>query len=193
MTKNTEEKLKLLIDFYETKGRWPKAKESYKGVKIGPFACGITYGNIMISDHYFALLSEMEFFTDYFHKKIIILLDFLNTNKRYPYTNEIYRDFNIYQFAYSIKNGKLNKHISDEDKNTLSKNIYFNSTYKQSIFHKRTLLLIEFYDLYGRWPKVKETFKGEKIGSFAYETKRHRKHLWYIDENLLKDKGFPFK
>lgn len=193
MTKKTKNNVELLVEFYETKGRWPYARESYKEKNIGQFARNVIYNKIKLDNYYYNILLKKDFFTSILHKKVLILLEFLNTHKRYPYSDEIYRDFNIYKFAKSIKNGKLDDKLSKNDKKAIKENIYFNSTYKQYIYHKKTLLLIEFFNLYGRWPKFNESFKNTDIGSFTSYIRRHRINISNEDKNLLKEKGFIFK
>ncbi len=193
MTEKRKNNVELLIEFHKTKGRWPYSNECYKEINIGNFARNIFYDRIKLNDYYHNMLPKMEFFTSVFHKKVLLLLEFLNTNERYPYTDEFYRDFNIYKFANAIKKGKLDNKLSNNDKKAIKENIYFNSTYKQSIYHKKTLLLIEFYDTYGRWPKITESFKDEKLGDFSNAAKRYKIHLLDVDKKLLEGKEFPFK
>ena len=193
MTEKTKNNVELLIEFYKTKGRWPYSTECYKEINIGSLARNIFYDRIKLNDYYHNMLSKMEFFTSILHKKVLLLLEFLNTNERYPYSDEFYRDFNIYKFANAIKKGKLDNKLSNNDKKAIKENIYFNSTYKQFTYHKKTLLLIEFYDIYGRWPKITESFKDEKVGEFSTAAKRHRIPLLDVDKKLLEGKEFPFK
>ena len=56
--------------------------------------------------------------------------------------------------------------------------------------HNKTLLLVEFYNLYKRWPKPKEMYKHIKIGSFAIYVKCGKVNIDIKDKKLLDSLGF---
>ena len=54
-------KVLLLVEFYNTFNRWPKTKETYKGVNIGAFARRIKRDKNSISSNDFELLKKLGF------------------------------------------------------------------------------------------------------------------------------------
>lgn len=58
--------------------------------------------------------------------------------------------------------------------------------------HYKVLLLIEFYNIFNRWPKQREKYKDVNIGTFLSRIKN--KYLYISDDDLilLKNIGFKF-
>ncbi len=56
--------------------------------------------------------------------------------------------------------------------------------------HEKVLLLLEFFDVFGRWSKTREEYKGKKIGIFAKDIKSTNIKLSKEDYDILKKKRF---
>ncbi len=184
-------KVLLLLEFFDKFGRWPKQKEEYKNEKIGKFASSIKTLDIKLSKEDYAILKEKNFFNNTReqkkHEKVLLLLEFFDKYSRWPKAKEEYKNEKIGTFANSIKT--FSTKLSKEDYAILKGKKFFNNTREQKK-HKKVLLLLEFFDKYGRWPKQKEEYKGEKIGIFARDIKSTHRKLSKEDYGLLANKGF---
>ncbi len=185
------EKVLLLLEFFDKFGRWPKDKEEYKGEKIGAFAHSIKTFGTKVSEETYAILKEKNFFNNIReqkkHEKVLILLEFFDKFHRWPKFKEEYKNEKIGTFAYRIKT--LSIKISKQDYDTLEKKRFFYNAMDEKR-HEKVLLLLEFFDKFGRWPKRKEEYKNEKIGAFAHCIKNFSTEISAEDYDTLEKKRF---
>ena len=190
-------KVLILIEFYNKFNKWPKTKETYKGVNIGSFSKSIKSKNTSISNDDAILLKNLGFNFDFIskkdqvHNKVMLLVEFYNTFNRWPITRETYKGVNIGAFAQSIRSKKTS--ISDDDTIFL-KNIgfIFDCISKKESVHNKVLLLVEFYNTFNRWPKLREVYKNVNIGRFVSGIRFNGTSLSNEDAKLLKNLGFNF-
>ena len=193
-------KVMLLIEFHDRYGRWPKRSERYKNENIGRFVNSIKFSNIILSDEDYETLKNMNFFySNYKHKvkkennvnyskheKVLSLLEFYDKNGRFPKASEKYKMLDIGAWAKNIKQN--NKNLSEEDYKALEEKNFFITLEQKR--HNKVLLLLEFFDVFGRWPKSEEKYKGFKIGSFAQSVKYFKVSISNKDKYTLEEKGF---
>ncbi len=180
-------KVSLLLEFYDTFGRWPKRKETYKDIKLGIFAHNVKFNNTKVSDNDRKLLKSKGFFDSdtKHHNKVLLLLEFYDTFERWPMQKDVYKDIKLGMFANNVKFDKTK--ISDNDRNLLKSKGFFDSGTRH---HKKILLLLEFYDIFGRWPKTEDVYKDIKLGMFANNIKFSHTKISDNDRKLLESKGF---
>lgn len=123
-------------------------------------------------------------------EKFNLLMEFYNSNNRWPKKEEYFEGKKIGKFAYQIKNNSIK--LTSECFLTLSKNNFFTDSMRAFYIHKKVLLLIKFFESFGRWPKSKEEFKGVKIGYFMKNVKFGNTSISQEDRVLLEKKGFNF-
>ena len=170
---DTNNKINLLIEFYQENGRWPKQSDSviYNGMNIYTFLNSIRNGNTKISESQkqelisldtHALDKPKELSKN---KNITFLLEFYTEYGRWPIAKEVYKERNIGKYLSSIRNG--NTKISEEQRQRLLEldaNVFENP--KKTGINNKISLLQEFYQENGRWPKQVEEYKEEKVGIF---------------------------
>lgn len=126
------------------------------------------------------------------HKRVLLLVEFYNTFKRWPKYTEIFHGVKLGYFACRVKYNRTP--ISDEDKITLDKLNFFliNSFSSKSTksCHDIIILLKEYYETFSRWPKRDEIYKGEKIGYFFSNVKNRFATLSDLDKKILINCGF---
>lgn len=126
------------------------------------------------------------------HKRVILLIEFYNTFKRWPKYTESFHGVKLGYFACRVKYNRTP--ISDEDKITLDKLNFFliNSSSSKSTksCHDKIILLKEYYETFSRWPKQNEIYKGEKIGYFFSNVKNRFATLSDLDKEILLNYGF---
>jgi len=165
-----EDKIKLCEEFYNEFHRLPNNNEEYKGWKIRSFIQGLKSGQ---NNHLKEKIEEI--FKCKIEKERILLSDedkiklckkFYNEFNRLPKTNEIYEEFNIYNFIYNLKNG-YNKDLKEKieeifncklEKNKLSDNELIN-------------LCKEYYIIFHQLPKRNTIYKNYNIGGFIEQIK----------------------
>ncbi len=183
-------KVLLLLEFYDIFGRWPMQKEVYKDIKLGIFENSIKFSKTRISDNDLKLLKNKGFFDKgtKHHNRVLLLLEFYDTFGRWPKSKDVYKDVKLGVFAINVKRG--NTKVSDNDLKLLKSKGFFDSGTNH---HSKVLLLLEFYDTFGRWPKQKEIYKDINLGIFSKNIRYYTTRLCAKDYSLLIEKNFPFK
>ena len=193
------EKVLLLVEFYKLFNRWPYQKDKYKNINLGHFMHSIKTKNTSINDSDKELLQKYNFpfetkkrDKNLIHEKVLLLVEFYTLYKRWPLKSEKYQGKNI---GYFVRNIKIkDTHLSNEDISLLEKiNFKFEYTHHKDSSHEKVLLLEEFYNLYGRWPKYSEIYKNVKIGTFNWSIKTKKTKLYGDDYQLLQKYNFEFK
>ena len=117
------ENLYYLIRYIAETTTEPKAREVYEGRKIGLYLQNIKKGKAKISEEDRNFLERLgiklhtENPQEKVHKKLLVLLDFLETYKRNPSTSDYYKNVHLYVFLRNIQSG--NTSLSKEDKEKL--------------------------------------------------------------------------
>lgn len=118
------ERIEQLVSIFKKEKRWLNDDEAYELFGIKNFTTRLKQSRIVISKQDLIILNDNGFFENRSHEKAIILLEFLNSKKRYPKKQEKYKNFNIYAFAEGIKRRGL-KSLPIEDYKLISANQYF--------------------------------------------------------------------
>lgn len=113
-----------------------------------------------------------------------LLIDFYNQNKRFPYPDEEYKGFNLYNFMYALKFYKLP--ISTLNKAILNKLHFF----KGKNIHINVLNLINYFYINNKWPSKETIFNDIKIGIFARNIIKNPSNLFIGDYKILSDLDF---
>lgn len=113
-----------------------------------------------------------------------LLIDFYNQNKRFPYVDEEYKGYNLYNFMYALKFYKLP--ISTSNKAILKKLHLF----KGKNIHINVLNLINYFYINNKWPNKEAIFNDIKIGIFAKNITKNPSNLFIGDYKTLSDLGF---
>ena len=192
------QKVLLLAEFYKKYGRLPKAAEEYQGVKIGRFFYNVNKGCTKIDEQDKEILDDVG--CDIFaknirerikHQKILLLAEFYKKYGRIPKVKEEYQGIKIGNFYNRIRLKVTN--ISEVDKKMLEDlGFDFSTKVVKVEVHEKVLLLNEFYKKYGRYPKMREQYKGKNIGAFYYCIKSNKTKITVEDRKLLEDVGFDF-
>ncbi len=125
-------------------------------------------------------------------EKIDLLIEFKKLYGREPKSKETYKGENLGTFLQSIRQGHCT--ISPDDIKILeSQNIRIQKRNFQLETHEKVLLLIEFIKLYNREPKVKETYKGVKIGLLLNNIRYSNTLISKADEKELKNLGISLE
>ena len=188
-------KVLLLIEFYNEYGRAPKTKEEYHSIKLGSFFSGVKYGNIKITQSDRKMLENLGLDlstisrAEKIHKKVLLLIKFYNEYGRAPKTPEEYHGEKIGEFFNRIKSG--NTKITQSDRKMLE-DLGFNlsTINKAEEIHRKVLLLIQFYEEYGRQPKQRENYKDIRIGQFLNSIKFGNTQITRSDRKMLENLGF---
>ena len=189
-----EELINLLIEFVNIYGREPKQQEKYKDANIGTFLSNIKHGNTALSSEYKTLLinSGIKITSnnkkDSVHNKVLLLVEFYNLYNRVPKMREVYKDVKIGHFLKSIRQG--NTKLSSKDATSLTNiGIRINFNNQKDSVHKKTLLLIEFYNLYNHTPKKDEIYKNINLYNFLMSIRRGNTKLSSEDATSLTNMG----
>ena len=189
-----KEKILLLLEFYNEFGKWPKYNEKYKEVNLGTFLQNIKNLTTKISNEDYDILKEKGAFISYneckAHQKVLLLLDFYENFGRWPKRNDQYKGVNLGNFLNFVKNNVTK--VSNEDYDILKEKGAFisHNEYKK---HQKVLLLLEFYENFGRWPKRNEQYKGVNLGNFLNFVKNNVTKISNGDYSALRKKGFLIK
>lgn len=172
-----EEKFELLKEFKEEFGRFPKAKEVYKGVKLGTWCITqrqINKGNMapgsLTVDKLFALQSIGFDFgfrkEDDYMIKFKLVKQFIERYNRFPKYEEEYKGVKIGKWYSNQKIYMKNGRISKEKQKLISslelRNTVLNTYELLWLSHYN--LLVEFKIEHDRFPTAKETYKEFNIG-----------------------------
>lgn len=126
------------------------------------------------------------------HKRVILLIEFYNTFKRWPKYTESFHGVKLGSFACRVKYNRTQ--ISTEDKIMLDNLNFFliksSSPKSTKSIHDKILLLKEYYETFSRWPKQNEMYKGEKLGYFFLNVKKRFANLSDTDKDILINCGF---
>ena len=101
----------------------PKARTVYEGRKIGLYLQNVKRGNIKISDNDRDFLERLGVSLtphnpqELVHKKLIILIEFVETYKRKPVGKDVFKGIPVKQFLDNILSG--NTGLSEEDRRKL--------------------------------------------------------------------------
>lgn len=191
----THQKVLILIDFFNTFNRWPKANEMYKSINIFNFYYKLKKSrcNSLMDEDRNILLSIGFVFDNIplrlrIHKKVLLLIEFYNKFNRWPKYNEEYKSEQIGAFALRIKQKRVK--LSKNDIEELRKlNFQFNIVSAKEKVHRKVLLLIEFFLINKRLPKYKEMYKNVNIGFFLSNIKQKSTSLSISDKQLLETHG----
>ena len=122
--KDINQKVGLLIDFFDKFNKWPNENEEYKGINIGEISYNIKFCNLPIKFRDKCYLSKFAFFSGVNnHKKILILLKYYCNYKTWPKKEVVFENIKIGEFALSIKKKKVS--ICPEDRIFLSSLDFF--------------------------------------------------------------------
>lgn len=160
-----KERVNLLIKFFNERLRLPDLEEIYEGVNIGEFLELVEAKKINIPPKDIILLEEIGVFSNATHKKVVSIIKFYHLYKRWPKGLEKFGDTNVGYLYTNIKNGMID--ISSKDRKVLEKLGFFSC-----VTHNKVVYLHEFYNLYRRYPKLDEIYKGENIGDFYHRIRR---------------------
>lgn len=172
-----------LLFFFQTYKRWPNEIEKH-------------YIEQMLNSPYNSVSQIYEpLFDKIKYKKMILnsaqvyeltnlLIDFYNQNKRFPYADEEYKGYNLYNFMYALKFYKLP--ISTSNKAILKKLHLF----KGKNIHINVLNLINYFYINNKWPNKEAIFNDIKIGIFAKNITKNPSNLFIGDYKTLSDLGF---
>lgn len=190
-------KVLLLTEFFKEFGRWPKIREIYKGIKIGYFFRNVKTNKTSITEYDRKVLNSLNFpfnfnlKKDSIHKKVLLLTEFFEEFGRWPKQREIYKDIKIGIFFKSIRLNTVS--LTKSDREILnSLDFPFDSNLKKASVHKKVILLTEFFEEFGRWPKTKEVYKDIKIGTFSRSIRLNNISISDSDKELLNSLSFPF-
>ena len=192
------QKVLLLAEFYKKYKRVPKLREEYQGVKIGSFFYNVKKGYTKIDEQDKEILENTGcdiFFKNIRertkHQKVLLLAEFYKNYGRMPKSKEEYQGVKIGSFLKSIK--LKNTNIPEYDKKMLEDlGVDFSIKDVKKEVHEKILLLNEFYKKYGRYPKMREQYKGKNIGAFYYCIRSQKTQITLEDKKLLEDLGFDF-
>lgn len=181
-------KILTLLKYFYQNNNWPEKEVIFEDINITNLSTKIKKNKISIASEDKSLLEKIGFFkvNPPNHSKVLLLIEFKEKFNRAPYFSEIYKGVNVYNLLYDIKTGCLN--ISNQDKETLENLDLF----KSNTYHKY-IALLEFYDIYNRWPNTNETFKTFNIGYFAKNIKFGNTYIPQKQKKILESKGFTFK
>lgn len=172
-----------ILFFFQTYKRWPNEIEKH-------------YIEHMLNSPYNSVSQIYEPLYDRIkYKKMILtsaqvyeltnlLIDFYNQNKRFPYPDEEYKGFNLYNFMYALKFYKLP--ISRSNKAILKKLHLF----KGKNIHINVLNLINYFYINNKWPSQETIFNDIKIGIFAKNITKNPSNLFIGDYKTLSDLDF---
>lgn len=172
-----------ILFFFQTYKRWPNEIEKH-------------YIEHMLNSPYNSVSQIYEpLFDKIKYKKMILnsaqvyeltnlLIDFYNQNKRFPYADEEYKGYNLYNFMYALKFYKLP--ISTSNKAILKKLHLF----KGKNIHINVLNLINYFYINNKWPNKEAIFNDIKIGIFAKNITKNPSNLFIGDYKTLSDLGF---
>ena len=172
-----------ILFFFQTYKRWPNEIEKH-------------YIEHMLNSPYNSVSQIYEpLFDRIKYKKMILnsaqvyeltnlLIDFYNQNKRFPYADEEYKGYNLYNFMYALKFYKLP--ISTSNKAILKKLHLFNG----KNIHINVLNLINYFYINNKWPNKEAIFNDIKIGNFAKKIAKDSSNLFIGDYKTLSDLGF---
>ena len=172
-----------ILFFFQTYKRWPNEIEKH-------------YIEHMLNSPYNSVSQIYEpLFDKIKYKKMILnsaqvyeltnlLIDFYNQNKRFPYVDEEYKGYNLYNFMYALKFYKLP--ISTSNKAILKKLHLF----KGKNIHINVLNLINYFYINNKWPNKEAIFNDIKIGIFAKNITKNPSNLFIGDYKTLSDLGF---
>lgn len=172
-----------ILFFFQTYKRWPNEIEKH-------------YIEHMLNSPYNSVSQIYEPLYDRIkYKKMILnsaqvyeltnlLIDFYNQNKRFPYVDEEYKGYNLYNFMYALKFYKLP--ISTSNKAILKKLHLF----KGKNIHINVLNLINYFYINNKWPNKEAIFNDIKIGIFAKNITKNPSNLFIGDYKTLSDLGF---
>ena len=191
----THQKVLILIDFFNTFNRWPKANEMYKGINISNFYYrlkNLRCNSLLYDDRNLLVNLGFKFNSTprsiKIHQKVLILIEFYNKFQRWPKYNEEYRNEQIGAFSMRIKQKRVK--LSKNDIEELKKlNFQFETVPAKEIVHRKVLLLIEFFTVHKRLPKYREVYKNVKIGFFLRNIKQKNTSLSISDKQLLETHG----
>lgn len=122
-------------------------------------------------------------------KKVKLLLKYYNKKHRLPNKNEKYKGVNIYKFVEKIKNAEI---TLSSNKLEQLKAIGVFPHKKKIAVHKKVLLLTEFFNEFGRWPKDREVYKDINIGKFFSNIRSNNTSISNSNKKLLNSLNFPF-
>lgn len=168
-------KVRLLEIFYNTYGREPKAREEFKGEKIGCFLSNIRKGFTRLEEDEYTKLKEIGFrlesinVKEEVHRKVELLKEFYLKFGREPEVYEIYEGIKIGIFLRTIYNNGVKLLVEDYEE--LVKVGYSFKTKTERAKENKIKAILEFYQNYGRLPKQGEIYKGENIGFFLMNIK----------------------
>lgn len=172
-----------ILFFFQTYKRWPNEIEKH-------------YIEHMLNSPYNSVSQIYEpLFDRIKYKKMILnsaqvyeltdlLIDLYNQNKRFPYADEEYKGYNLYNFMYALKFYKLP--ISTSNKAILNKLHFF----KGRSTHVNVLNLINYFYVNNKWPRKETIFNDIKIGIFAKNITKNPSKLFIGDYKTLSDLDF---
>jgi len=121
------ENLYYLIRYIAETTTEPKSREIYEGRKIGSYLQNIKRGTVKLSEEDQNFLERLgvklhtENPQEKVHKKFLVLIEFLETYRRKPNTNDYYKNIHLYVFLRNIQTG--NTSLSKEDHEKLNKTL----------------------------------------------------------------------
>ena len=114
------ENLYYLIRYIAEFHQAPKSRTIYEGRKIGLYLQNVKRGkqNISSEDSLFLIRLNINLSTENpqikVHKKLLILVEFINKNNRRPNSSDVYKGIKLYTFLRNIQTG--NTYLSKKDR-----------------------------------------------------------------------------
>ena len=186
-----EKRMDLFFKFYRENGRWPERNEIYEGVNIGNMYENTKKGRSKISEQCIPILEALNFFEtkkkDTIHDNVLVLLEFFDKNDFWPFENEEYNGIKISRFAHRVLKGDIP--LKDCDRERLQKLNFFEGK-KKNAFHKKVKILLDFYNLYQRWPTENEIYKTMNLGNLFKYIRKNPDCIYEKDKIKLEELNF---
>lgn len=192
---STHKKVLILGEFLQEFGRIPKGYEEYKNVKVGVLMTNIRHGSAKLSEKdrrylesFNIELSAKKSKKLSMQKRVLALGEFYQKFGRSPKCKEEYNNIKIGSFLTSIKSGRII--LKDKDRKYLENiGVKLEPQNPQELVREKILILGEFYQKFGKVPKLDEEYKNIKIGSFFYCIKKGITKICDEDRIYLKNLG----
>jgi hypothetical protein len=161
------EKVTLLVQFFNKFDRMPKSNEVYENRNLGNLFYKLKASKICISEDDKMLLEELGcyFSLESVKEKLKVVLEFFSQKSRMPYKEEVFKNIEIEKFYRALRNDWVT--ISEEERLLLKANeipLKKDDVYQRN--HEKVLVLVEFYEKFGRLPITKEIYNGVNIYTF---------------------------
>jgi superfamily II DNA or RNA helicase len=196
-----DEKIKLLIKYYNINKKCPQQRETYEGQNIGMFLCTLKKQINNNDCNSYKKLAQNSYIKSSIDKyllnkeknkekkkilskdeKIELLIKYCNINKKCPTAMKTYEGQNIGMFLCTLKKQINNKNCNLYVK--LSQNTYVKNSIDKYLLNKeknkekkilsqdeKFELLIKYCNINKKCPTQIETYEGQNIGTFLFKLK----------------------